>query len=54
MKRLAKEPAREGQRRVGMEVAREILKRAKAHPQIGGAYIFPPFGNYRLVEELLG
>lgn len=53
MDRLRKESTRDGQRKVGLEVAHDILKYARELPQVSGAYIFPPFGKYRLVEELL-
>lgn len=53
MERLRKETSKEGQRRVGTEVAREILKYAREDSLISGAYIFPPLGKYKLVEKLL-
>ncbi|MFH0799322.1 MAG: bifunctional homocysteine S-methyltransferase/methylenetetrahydrofolate reductase [Pseudomonadota bacterium] len=53
MDRMAKAATSEAQRDVGLSVAREALGAAKSMERVGGAYIFPPFGNYQLVEELL-
>ena len=53
MDRMAKASSREAQRAVGMEVARETLAAARAMDRVQGAYIFPPFGNYRAVEQLM-
>jgi 5,10-methylenetetrahydrofolate reductase len=53
MKRLQKENSKEGQRRVGLEVARDILQCARELTEVGGAYLFPPFGKYKLIEDLL-
>ncbi len=53
MERLHKAPTREAQREIGLSVAKETLAQAKAFSAVQGAYIFPPFGNYRAVEKLL-
>lgn len=53
MERLCREETKDGQRAIGMEVAQDTLKLARGIKQIGGAYIFPPFGKYELVGELL-
>lgn len=53
MNRLKKETTKEGQRKIGIEVAREILKYAREAGKIAGAYVFPPLGKYKLVEKLL-
>lgn len=53
MERMRRETTKEGQQRTGIAVAREILAYARKSDRISGAYIFPPFGKYRLVEELL-
>ena len=54
MERLRGEETKEGQREVGIEVARDILSLARNSPAVQGAYIFPPLGKYTLVERLLG
>lgn len=51
--RLRKAPTREAQREVGIEVARETLKAVHAHPRISGAYIYPPFGSYQRVLDVV-
>lgn len=38
-------------RAYGMEVAKELLVRAKG--MTAGAYLMPPFGNYKIAEELI-
>lgn len=53
MARMAAAETKEAQRAVGLAIARETLAAAKAMPRVRGAYIFPPFGNYRAVEKLL-
>jgi homocysteine S-methyltransferase len=53
MDRMRKETARDGWQKVGLDVASEIIGYARSSVKVGGAYIFPPFGNYRLVERLL-
>lgn len=53
MDMMRAETSRDGQRDVGLAVARDVLKSVRGIAQIGGAYVFPPFGNYKLVEKLL-
>lgn len=53
MKMLEGESTKDGQREIGLSVAKDILDGVRKIPQIGGAYVFPPFGKYRLVEKLL-
>lgn len=53
MEMLEKASGREAQREIGMSVAKETLVIAKGFDAIQGAYIFPPFGNYKAVEKLL-
>ena len=53
MDRMASAATREAQQDVGLGVARESLKAARSMERVTGAYIFPPFGNYGMVEELL-
>ncbi len=45
--------SRDGQREVGIQVAREALLACKAHPRIRGVYVYPPFGSYKAVLRLL-
>jgi len=54
MKRIKRESTKEGQQEVGVEVARDMLNYARINSQVGGTYIFPPLGRYKLVERLLG
>lgn len=53
MKQMSEAATREAQQEVGLSVAKESLAAARAMDRVLGAYIFPPFGNYRAVEELL-
>jgi methionine synthase I (cobalamin-dependent)/5,10-methylenetetrahydrofolate reductase len=51
--RLQAAPTRQAQRDIGIEVARQTLAEAKAHPRISGAYIYPPFGSYKAVLRVV-
>ncbi|MDO8526059.1 MAG: bifunctional homocysteine S-methyltransferase/methylenetetrahydrofolate reductase [Deltaproteobacteria bacterium] len=53
MERLRKASSKEAQRDVGLSVAQESLKEAKSMQAVKGVYIFPPFGKYEAVLELL-
>lgn len=53
MDRMLAASTREAQQAVGLAVAKESLSAAHAMKGIAGAYIFPPFGDYRKVAELL-
>ncbi len=53
MEALRSAGSSEAQKKIGMDVAREMLAAAHAMKEIQGAYIFPPFGNYTAVEQLL-
>jgi methionine synthase I (cobalamin-dependent)/5,10-methylenetetrahydrofolate reductase len=53
MDRMSKAATREAQQDVGLSIAKESLAAARSLSGVGGAYIFPPFGDYRRVEELL-
>lgn len=53
MERLRKAPTKETQRDVGLSVAKEALREAHDMPGVQGVYIFPPFGKYEPVIELL-
>lgn len=53
MQRMRMASSKEAQRQEGIAIARESLAHAKHHPRIKGAYIFPPFGSYPAVLEVL-
>lgn len=53
MERMRRAATREAQRDEGIAIAREALAEARRHPRVQGAYIFPPFGRYESVVELL-
>jgi len=44
---------KENQRAVGIRVATESLERAASHERIKGSYIFPPFGRYEAILQVL-
>jgi len=50
---MRKGKTREAQREYGMAIAREALSSARKMREVSGAYIFPPFGKYQAVAELL-
>ncbi len=52
-KRLEKAPTKDEQRKEGINIAAEALKGANRYPHIKGAYIFPPFGRYDSIIEVL-
>lgn len=52
-RRLAAEPTRDGQREVGIEVAREALREMMNHPRVSGVYVYPPFGSYKAVLRVI-
>ena len=51
--RLHAASSRQAQRDIGIEVARETLAHAKAHPRVSGAYVYPPFGSYEAVIRVV-
>ncbi len=53
MDRMQAAATREAQQAVGLAVAKDTLAAARAMKGIAGAYIFPPFGDYRKVAELI-
>jgi len=53
MDRMAKASSHEAQREVGLAIACEALAAVHSMDRVNGAYIFPPFGIYRKVEDLL-
>jgi homocysteine S-methyltransferase len=53
MKRMASVSSKEAQQQEGIAIAREALAAAKKMPRVRGTYIFPPFGNYKAVMDVL-
>ena len=53
MDRMARAATRQAQRETGMAIACEALAAVRSMDRVSGAYVFPPFGEYRKVEELL-
>lgn len=53
MERMAKASTKEAQRKEGIKIAQEILLHLRKHPRVKGVYIFPPFGKYQSVLEVL-
>jgi homocysteine S-methyltransferase len=51
--RLRDAPTKKDQRRIGIQVAQDTLRMAKAHARIHGAYIYPPFGSYKAVLKVM-
>jgi len=51
--RMAAASDRATQRKEGISIAAEALRHAKSFDQVAGAYIFPPFGRYAAVLEVL-
>lgn len=51
--RMHKAPTKEAQQQEGIYIAVEALKHARTFPQIRGAYIFPPFGKYERILDVL-
>jgi homocysteine S-methyltransferase len=51
--RMSKPSGRDAQRAEGIAIAAESLRHARSYAEIGGAYIFPPFGRYRAVLDVL-
>ena len=53
MNKLREASSKEAQREVGLNVAKESLREARDMKSVQGVYIFPPFGKYEAVVELL-
>lgn len=53
MKRMAVGATKEEQREEGIRIAAEILKEAKNFTAVKGAYIFPPFGRYERILDVI-
>lgn len=53
LNKLREATSKEAQREIGLEVAKEALREAKAMTAVQGVYIFPPFGKYEAVVQLI-
>ena len=53
MERMRSAKTQDAQRHEGMAIAKEILLFARKNSRVNGVYIFPPFGRYEAVVELL-
>ena len=53
LERLRRATTREAQQREGVGIAREMVKEIIGHPRTAGVYLFPPFGKYEMVIEVL-
>jgi homocysteine S-methyltransferase len=53
MDRMGKASSQKAQVATGLAIAKEALLAARSMKGIDGAYIFPPFGRYNLVEEII-
>lgn len=51
--RMRKASTKEEQRAEGINIAAEALGEAKNYSQIKGAYVFPPFGRYAAILDVL-
>ncbi len=51
--RMRLAPTKEAQQEEGIKIAAEALKEAASHPLVKGAYIFPPFGRYSSILDVL-
>jgi len=51
--RMRLAPTKESQQKEGIQIAAEALKEACRNPQVKGAYIFPPFGRYESILDVL-
>jgi 5,10-methylenetetrahydrofolate reductase/methionine synthase I (cobalamin-dependent) len=53
MKRMSIGSTKEEQREEGINIAAEILKEAKQFDLVKGSYIFPPFGRYERILDVI-
>jgi homocysteine S-methyltransferase len=53
MARMRSASTKEAQQREGIRIAQEMVKEAVRHPRVKGIYLFPPFGRYASVLEVL-
>jgi len=52
-KRMRMAPSKDEQRVEGINIASESLKHAHGFEQVQGAYIFPPFGKYERILDVI-
>ena len=53
MQRMRDAKSRDEQRAVGIHVATESLAHAADQAAVRGAYVFPPFGRYEAILQVL-
>ncbi len=53
MQKMQAAKSKDAQKQVGIKAAKQALLAAKELNEVQGTYIFPPLGNYQLVEDLL-
>jgi methionine synthase / methylenetetrahydrofolate reductase(NADPH) len=53
LERLRNAGDRDAQREVGIQCAREALAQVMNHPRIAGTYVYPPFGSYKAVLNVV-
>jgi homocysteine S-methyltransferase len=51
--RMRLAPTKEAQQLEGIKISAEVLQEARHWPQVQGAYIFPPFGRYERILDVL-
>ncbi|MBT3181545.1 MAG: bifunctional homocysteine S-methyltransferase/methylenetetrahydrofolate reductase [Deltaproteobacteria bacterium] len=51
--KLGKAATHEAQQDIGLSVAKESLRAARNNDGVNGAYIFPPFGKYGMIKDLI-
>jgi len=53
MERMRRAGTRDEQRQEGIRIARESLLAARSMPRVQGVYIFPPFGKYEAIVDVI-
>lgn len=53
MTRMRRAKTKDAQQSEGIAIAQEMLLEAVAHPRVSGIYLFPPFGRYESVLDVL-
>ncbi|NLF40566.1 bifunctional homocysteine S-methyltransferase/methylenetetrahydrofolate reductase [bacterium] len=53
LKRMRAAESKEEQQREGIRIAQEMLREVVKNPRVKGIYLFPPFGRYESVLEVL-
>jgi homocysteine S-methyltransferase len=52
--RMRRAHSKEAQQQEGIRIAQDMLLEAVRHERVSGIYMFPPFGRYRSVLDVLG